>query len=45
MKRATILIIVLGAFALTNPATFAAEQTPPYTGPRLGWHAHWPGFW
>ena len=45
MKSTTILLIVLGTFALTNPATFAAEQTSPYTGPWPGWHAHWPGFW
>ena len=45
MRRVIIVLIVLGAFALTHAATFAVEQTPPYTGPWHGWHAHWPGFW
>lgn len=45
MKPATTLITMLGAFGGTNPATFAAEQTPPYAGPWPGWHTHWPGMW
>jgi putative membrane protein len=45
VKRAIIPLIVRGVFALTNSATFAAEQTPPYAGPWPGWHSHWPGSW
>lgn len=37
--------LVLGAFVLTSPAAFAAEQTSPYTGPWPGWHAHGPALW
>jgi len=45
VRPATIVLIVLGAFALANAATLADEQTSPYAGPWHGWHAHWPGFW